>query len=73
MSTYKREYEKAFCLRDIYKYHEHLEVEDLVKLQREYSGTYMSKLMNIVIKDLSPKMSVREIIRIVFGVEIDSE
>lgn len=63
---------KAFYLQDAYKYHEHLEVEDLVKLQRAYSGRYLSKLMKNILNDLLPKMNVREIIRIVFGAEIDA-
>lgn len=63
---------KAFCLREAYEYHEHLEVEDLVKLQRACSGRYLMKLMNVVFRDLKPKLNVREIIRMIFGVEIDA-
>lgn len=62
----------AFYIKDVYKYHKNLEVRDLVKLQRECSGRYLSKLMGVIFRDFRPKMSVREIIRMVFGAEIDS-
>ena len=63
---------RAFYIEDVYKYHEKLEVEDLVTLQREYSGTYLKKMVRTVLKDLMPRLSVREIIRMLFGAEIDA-
>lgn len=62
----------AFYLRDVYRYHKDLEVGDLVKLQRECSSRYLSKLMGVIFRDLQPKMSVMEVVRMVFGAEIDS-
>ena len=63
---------QAFFIVDVYRYHEKLEVGDLVKLQREHSDTYLKKLVKTVLNDLTPKVSAREVIRIVFGTEIDA-
>lgn len=62
----------AFHLNDVYKYHERLEVEDLVLLQRAHSDTYLTKLMATIFRDLSPKMNIREVIRMIFGVETNA-
>lgn len=50
----------AFYLRDVYRYHEDLEVMDLVKLQRECFGGYLLKMMEVIFRGM------------VFGAEIDT-
>ena len=59
-----------FFLEDAYKYHEQLEVADLVNLYREHEETYLKKWMKATLRDLLPTKSVSEIIRMVFGAEI---
>jgi len=73
-STDEREerMKRAFFIEDVYKYHEGLEVGDLVKMQREHSNTYLKKLMRNVLKDMTPKLSMREVVRMAFGTEIDA-
>lgn len=63
---------RAFFIKEVYRYHEGLEVGDLVKLQREHSNTYLKKLVRHVLKDLTPKLGEREVVRMVFGTEIDA-
>ena len=59
-----------FFIEDAYKYHEQLEVADLVNLYREHEETYLNKWMKATLRDLLPTKSVSEIIRMVFGAEI---
>lgn len=61
-----------FFIEDAYKYHEQLEVADLVNLYREHEETYLKKWMKATLRDLLPTKTVSEIIRMVFGAEIDA-
>lgn len=74
VSTDRREENmlEDFGLREIYKYHEQLEIGDLVKLKRAHNDTYLTKLMSSILKDLNESYSVGEIIRMIFGAEIDA-
>lgn len=63
---------KDFFIEDAYKYHEQLEVADLVKMYREHEETYLKKWMKATLRDLLPTKSVSEIIRMVFGAEINA-
>jgi len=61
-----------FFIEDAYKYHENLEIADLVNLYQAHEGTYLRKWMKAILKDLQPEKSVSEIVRMVFGAEIDA-
>ena len=61
-----------FFIEDAYKYHENLEIADLVNLYQAHEGTYLKKWVKETLRDLQPEKSLSEIVRMVFGAEIDS-
>lgn len=61
-----------FFIEDAYRYHEDLEIADLVNLYLAHEGTYLKKWMKDTLKDLQPEKSLSEIVRMVFGAEIDA-
>lgn len=61
-----------FFIDDVYKYHKDLEVADLVTLYLANEGIYLRKWMTETLKELRPAMTMSEIIRMVFGAEMEA-
>ncbi|MCF2658215.1 hypothetical protein JQM83_03300 [Parabacteroides distasonis] len=63
-----------FCLDDIYKLHDQLEVKDIMDFKDNYPDGYISDLMNrLRAENIGSSLSQKDIFRMLFGIEYDED
>ena len=65
---------KLFCLDDIYKLHDPLEVKDIMDFKDNYPDGYITYLMNrLRAENISGSLTQKDIFRMLFGIEYDED
>lgn len=65
---------KLFCLDDIYKLHDPLEVKDIMDFKDNYPDGYITYLMNrLRSENISGSLTQKDIFRMLFGIEYDED
>lgn len=63
---------KAFCIEECYRYHEKLEAKDVVSLAVQRPDIHQQSIINDILAALKHKVSSDELIRRIFGIEIEA-
>lgn len=65
---------KLFCLDDIYKMHDQLELKDIMDLKDCYPDEYVSNLMKSMLESqIHTSLKFEDIYRIIFGAEYNDD
>ena len=65
---------KLFCLDDIYKLHDSLEVKDIMDFKDNYPEGYITDLMNrLRAENIGGSLTQKDIFRMLFGIEYDED
>ena len=65
---------KLFCLDDIYKLHDPLEVKDIMDFKDNYPDGYISDLMKrLENESITKSLTKKDIFRMLFGIEYDED
>lgn len=65
---------KLFCLDDIYKLHDQLEVKDIMDFKDNYPDGYISDLMKrLDNENITKSLTKKDIFRMLFGIEYDDD
>ena len=65
---------KLFCLDDIYKLHDSLEVKDIMDFKDNYPDGYITDLKNrLRAEQISSSLTQKDIFRMLFGIEYDED
>lgn len=65
---------KLFCLDDIYKLHDQLEVKDIMDFKDNYPEGYITDMMNrLKAESISSYLTQKDIFRMLFGIEYEED
>lgn len=65
---------KLFCLDDIYKLHDSLEVKDIMDFKDNYPEGYIADLMNrLRVENIGGSLTQKDVFRMLFGIEYDED